>query len=752
MRIHGPSRPLSHNNLQMNMSRNRSKWGLVSWCTISLHEKDNHARQDALNALSNEQINNNTTRGTTPGLKNPALGEAGGRVAVPKHIGRTGRRARRAPGINHGGGNNQRKYQEKPAIQKTQVVCRPCQFLMCSITNILSQKSQKAMTKVNDAKQHWQDMRVKHEAENKSQDNDSHPMAIQASIPEVGPGSLVGNTYTLPNSSGSTHEYPGQTGLGFQYDTYTNAGFHENGIHSDPIDYVSCSRDFADNLGLAQSYVSSYSQDLSPSDSEVRAPSEVRPPNPTVPLPPSLYPMVWKKPPLKNARRANPSTSGCDPSRNESRNKGDIQAPGNHSNHAVSTDSLSIHGNQGSGLPRKILVAKSLRQPGANLKKTKSKTIHDGKGGNEAQKVKRRLGDESDDKERPSKVAKKVQPYAAKENRLAKPSKTSLSHYMSRSRSDSFDITSPRLMNGSMTSEIASSENTFHRCNPRLEDNISIDHPVHYGAYMQGSDYGVLPSLGSRYSPQGYSSFQGWHENVPPYDAASNSLPGNLPYSSPCTNPYTNPYANPDMDSSTFPGNSNDLLPIDPVIPNLKHEPVESVPIINAHHALTEAASIAITERQSIDQEQFGTAEPASILKTHNSSTPRVIEVSSSGENQYTPNLKFEESAYDHFELSSKFAGYTPDEYFGEKFSSIHEAFTRNFRGSSPYTTVYIGLYHDEEDHDSSDLLPWHEESSENVHPPILAPENTAPTGVDFSDRTNSSLPTLEWDQFDLNF
>ncbi|KAL8644729.1 MAG: hypothetical protein Q9210_007107 [Variospora velana] len=98
MRIHGPSRPSSHNIIQMHISRNRPKWGLLCWFAIALHDEKNGARDEALKMLSDEQINNNTTRGTTPGLIDPSLGEAGGRVSLPiMEMGAGGRLHCKAP-------------------------------------------------------------------------------------------------------------------------------------------------------------------------------------------------------------------------------------------------------------------------------------------------------------------------------------------------------------------------------------------------------------------------------------------------------------------------------------------------------------------------------------------------------------------------------------------------------------------------------------------------------------------------------
>lgn len=138
MRIHGPSRPSSHNIIQMHISRNRPKWGLLSWFPITLHGEQNRAREEALGLLSDEQIRDNTTRGTTPGLINPALGEAGGRIPLPvSKVGAGIRRGRRAPGKGHGGGNNQAKYKDKTPVRKTQTV-------RCMLPRTSAQRKRKA--------------------------------------------------------------------------------------------------------------------------------------------------------------------------------------------------------------------------------------------------------------------------------------------------------------------------------------------------------------------------------------------------------------------------------------------------------------------------------------------------------------------------------------------------------------------------------------------------------------------------------
>ncbi|KAL9016788.1 MAG: hypothetical protein Q9185_005875 [Variospora sp. 1 TL-2023] len=117
MRIHGPSRPSSHNIIQMHISRNRPKWGLLCWFTIALHHEKNGARDEALKMLSDEQINNNTTRGTTPGLIDPSLGEAGGRVPLPiTEMGAGGLRHCKAP--SKGSRRSARKKHQADVLMK----------------------------------------------------------------------------------------------------------------------------------------------------------------------------------------------------------------------------------------------------------------------------------------------------------------------------------------------------------------------------------------------------------------------------------------------------------------------------------------------------------------------------------------------------------------------------------------------------------------------------------------------------------
>ncbi|KAL8926696.1 MAG: hypothetical protein Q9208_002770 [Pyrenodesmia sp. 3 TL-2023] len=105
----------------MMTSRNRIIWGMIGWFPTTLHSNENSAHDKALTLLSPQQIRDNTSRGTTPGLIHPLLGEAGGRVIMPKsNMGAGKRRGPRAPGIRHGGGNHQEKYKAKLENDKVQ--------------------------------------------------------------------------------------------------------------------------------------------------------------------------------------------------------------------------------------------------------------------------------------------------------------------------------------------------------------------------------------------------------------------------------------------------------------------------------------------------------------------------------------------------------------------------------------------------------------------------------------------------------
>ena len=94
MRMALEGRP-SENSLNQDGVRNRPKYGMRSWFPKQVHQNHNARREAVMGMLSDEQIAANTTRGTTPGLKDPTLGEAGGRITHPE--GRKGLGVRRGP-------------------------------------------------------------------------------------------------------------------------------------------------------------------------------------------------------------------------------------------------------------------------------------------------------------------------------------------------------------------------------------------------------------------------------------------------------------------------------------------------------------------------------------------------------------------------------------------------------------------------------------------------------------------------------
>ncbi len=94
MRMPLEGRP-SDNSLNQDGVRNRPKYGLRSWFPKQVHQARNTRRDTVMAMLSPAQIAANTTRGTTPGLIDHILGEAGGRVPHP--AGRKGQGVRRGP-------------------------------------------------------------------------------------------------------------------------------------------------------------------------------------------------------------------------------------------------------------------------------------------------------------------------------------------------------------------------------------------------------------------------------------------------------------------------------------------------------------------------------------------------------------------------------------------------------------------------------------------------------------------------------
>ena len=91
MRQYGPDRS-SENNVQMLVSRNRASIKIISWTKFDFHNGTIHDRDVVTNHLTPDQRMRNTTRGLTPGLIDPSLGEVeGNRVPWPKQIAGAGR-------------------------------------------------------------------------------------------------------------------------------------------------------------------------------------------------------------------------------------------------------------------------------------------------------------------------------------------------------------------------------------------------------------------------------------------------------------------------------------------------------------------------------------------------------------------------------------------------------------------------------------------------------------------------------------
>ena len=106
----------------LNMQGSRTHYGpykLVSW--FPRRTMNGQARLNVLSSLSPAQIARGTTRGSTPGLINPALGDvAGNRIGLPdlgNRIGRRGARKRNATQANIGQGNVSRTTQRRRLAQ-----------------------------------------------------------------------------------------------------------------------------------------------------------------------------------------------------------------------------------------------------------------------------------------------------------------------------------------------------------------------------------------------------------------------------------------------------------------------------------------------------------------------------------------------------------------------------------------------------------------------------------------------------------
>ena len=84
MRMEPLNRPTG-NALQERLCRTwRPAFHMLAWHTIGRFAKGNAKHNAVIELLNQDQLDRNTTRGCTPGLKNPNLGEAGGRIFLPE--------------------------------------------------------------------------------------------------------------------------------------------------------------------------------------------------------------------------------------------------------------------------------------------------------------------------------------------------------------------------------------------------------------------------------------------------------------------------------------------------------------------------------------------------------------------------------------------------------------------------------------------------------------------------------------------
>ncbi|KAB8237645.1 uncharacterized protein BDW43DRAFT_321954 [Aspergillus alliaceus] len=92
-RMH-PDFRIQDNALQQRSVRFRQQFSLIAW--DSGNKRSQHLKQDVLQKMEGNGIDPtlNTTRGITPGLIDPSLGEAGGRIPLPKQYNKEKRVAR----------------------------------------------------------------------------------------------------------------------------------------------------------------------------------------------------------------------------------------------------------------------------------------------------------------------------------------------------------------------------------------------------------------------------------------------------------------------------------------------------------------------------------------------------------------------------------------------------------------------------------------------------------------------------------
>lgn len=83
MRMEPLNRPTANAIQERSCRTWRPAYCMISWHLIGRFKKANDRANAVIESLSQDQLNKNTTRGSTPGLVSPHLGEAGGRVPLP---------------------------------------------------------------------------------------------------------------------------------------------------------------------------------------------------------------------------------------------------------------------------------------------------------------------------------------------------------------------------------------------------------------------------------------------------------------------------------------------------------------------------------------------------------------------------------------------------------------------------------------------------------------------------------------------
>ncbi|KAI4123856.1 MAG: hypothetical protein LQ338_005078 [Usnochroma carphineum] len=698
MRIHGPSRPSSHNNIQMHISRNRPKWGMLCWFTIALHDNENRVRDKAMNLLSNKQISNNTTRGTTPGLINPALGEAGGRVSLKLSKMGAGfrRRGRRAPGKGHGGGNNQERYRDR-----------------------IARRSKRPRIQTS----------TKHHQPPIPEDDDSEQEyarqdTAQAPVADMGYGNLgyrVSSKDILQQArlTGSEYGHPDRASLALEYAFGTSQGFHDNGIHSDPLDYFSWYE---------------VPNDLRSKETVIQGPA-----------PPGIS--------TGNKRKLNEAFGSLEDIEQWRSQK--IARPGGKH---------TLNESRATGPPHPIATRSS---PAAKAL-SRSRESQDSMRG-----CKRLFVDESEEDERPRKVARVEQHRVARRNKhsLARPSGTTFSRHHGETRSKSGRYIEPRNIDDatpspsirrSMRLRATSSNTVSHKRDPRLDisycmTNISPNQHNVFGSFstksvIRASDQKQISTHESRRRCSGSSAFQ-WglaqsEVHLPPDLYLALSQQGDLPAQLPTG------------DIGSHDSSDHHLF---------------------LEHMIASGAgrSSRITTPETLDSvrepKEPSTSDTTQSYKQQVTTTTRPghprVDGAESGRtmHHYEPSLSDQELNFEaYLNEPETDSGESTDSGSNQPGLTINDSsilfptplIPENLASrpaeSNIDETNHIGRHghsqNKEPGFDPFNPLPCNNGSTENIDPSVLDQEEMSFLGLNTSDPLTSTATFIEWDNFDLEF